>query len=46
VDFSIPPEDQELLAGLRSFIDRQVRPVEARFQPEIQRLVIARSLGR
>jgi acyl-CoA dehydrogenase len=36
MDFSIPPEDQELVIGLRSFIDRQVRPVEARFQPQIQ----------
>jgi acyl-CoA dehydrogenase len=36
MDFSIPPEDQELVTGLRSFIDRQVRPVEAHFQPQIQ----------
>jgi alkylation response protein AidB-like acyl-CoA dehydrogenase len=36
VDFSIPDEYQELLASFRSFLDRQVRPVEERFRPLLE----------
>ncbi|HEV8421303.1 MAG TPA: acyl-CoA dehydrogenase family protein, partial [Actinomycetota bacterium] len=36
MDFSIPDEYQELLSSFRSFLGRQVRPVEERFQPFLQ----------
>jgi acyl-CoA dehydrogenase len=36
VDFSIPDEYQELLKSFRSFLDREVRPVEDRHQAQIQ----------
>jgi acyl-CoA dehydrogenase len=36
MDFSIPDEHQELLASFRSFLDREVRPVEDRYRPQLQ----------
>jgi acyl-CoA dehydrogenase len=36
VDFRIPQEYRELLASFRSFLDREVRPVEQRFAPRLQ----------
>jgi acyl-CoA dehydrogenase len=36
VDFSIPSEYQELLSSFRSFLDRQVRPVEDRYRTQLQ----------
>jgi acyl-CoA dehydrogenase len=36
VDFSIPDEYQDLLASFRSFLDRQVRPVEDRYRSVLQ----------
>src|ERR671931_1020470 len=36
MDFTIPDEYQDLLAGFRSFLDREVQPVEERYQPQIQ----------
>jgi acyl-CoA dehydrogenase len=34
MDFTIPEEIQELVASFRSFLDREVRPVEERFRPD------------
>jgi acyl-CoA dehydrogenase len=36
MDFTIPDEYQDLLASFRAFLDREVRPVEERYQPQIQ----------
>jgi acyl-CoA dehydrogenase len=36
VDFSIPDEYQELLSSFRSFLDREVRPVEDRYRTQLQ----------
>ena len=36
MDFAINEEHQDLLASFRSFLGREVRPVEERYQPEIQ----------
>jgi acyl-CoA dehydrogenase len=36
VDFSIPDEYRELLKSFRSFLDREVAPVEDRFRTQIQ----------
>lgn len=36
MDFSVPDEYQELLKSFRSFLDREVGPVEDRFRAEIQ----------
>jgi acyl-CoA dehydrogenase len=36
MDFSIPDDYQQLLSSFRSFLDREVRPVEERFQPDLQ----------
>jgi acyl-CoA dehydrogenase len=36
MDFSIPDEHQELLASFRTFLDREVRPVEDRYRPQLQ----------
>jgi acyl-CoA dehydrogenase len=36
VDFEIPGEHRELVASFRMFLEREVRPVEERFQPELQ----------
>jgi acyl-CoA dehydrogenase len=36
VDFSIPDEYQELLRSFRSFLEREVTPVEERYRPLLQ----------
>src|SRR5439155_24940026 len=36
MDFTIPDDYQELLTGFRAFLDREVRPVEDKYQPQIQ----------
>jgi acyl-CoA dehydrogenase len=36
VDFSIPDEYQELLRSFRSFLEREVAPVEERYRPLLQ----------
>jgi acyl-CoA dehydrogenase len=36
VDFRIPDEYDELLGSLRSFLDREVRPVEERYRQRLQ----------
>ena len=36
MDFSVPDEYRELLASFRSFVEREVRPVEQRYQPKLQ----------
>ncbi|MGH2739420.1 MAG: acyl-CoA dehydrogenase family protein [Actinomycetota bacterium] len=36
MDFRIPDEYQELLASFRTFIDREVRPVEERYRAKLQ----------
>ncbi len=36
MDFTIPEEHRLLLASFRSFLDREVRPVEARYARELQ----------
>jgi acyl-CoA dehydrogenase len=36
MDFTIPDEYRELLASFRSFLDREVRPVDERFRVELQ----------
>ena len=36
MDFSIPDEYQELLSSFRSFLDREVRPVEDRYRTQLQ----------
>jgi acyl-CoA dehydrogenase len=36
VDFSIPDEYQELLSSFRSFLNREVRPVEDRYRTQLQ----------
>lgn len=36
MDFRIPDEYEQLLASFRSFVDREVRPVEQRFAPRLQ----------
>ena len=36
MDFSVPPELAELVASYRSFLDREVRPVEDRFAERLQ----------
>ena len=35
VDFSLPDDYRELLDSFRSFLDREVRPVEDRFRQEL-----------
>jgi acyl-CoA dehydrogenase len=37
VDFSIPEDLEALLGSFRSFLDREVRPVEERFRPDFER---------
>ena len=36
MDFRVPPELAELVASYRSFLDREVRPVEERFAERLQ----------
>lgn len=36
MDFSIPAELEEVRASFLSFLDREVRPVEERFRPQLQ----------
>jgi acyl-CoA dehydrogenase len=36
MDFSLSDEHQDLLASFRSFMDREVRPVEDRYRPQLQ----------
>ena len=36
MDFSVPQDYQDLLASFRSFLDREVRPVEERHAPQMQ----------
>src|SRR6266508_5026074 len=36
MDFAIPEEHRELVASFRSFLDREVRPVEERFAERLQ----------
>ena len=36
MDFTIPQDYQDLLASFRSFLDREVRPLEERFAAELQ----------
>src|SRR5919106_2016353 len=36
MEFTIPGEYRELLDSFRSFLEREVRPVEERFQPRLQ----------
>src|SRR5439155_7309980 len=36
MDFTVPDEYRELLASFRSFLDREVRPVDDRFRVELQ----------
>ena len=36
MDFDIPAEYRELLDSFRSFLDREVRPVEERYRPRLQ----------
>lgn len=36
MDFTIPDEHRELLDSFRSFLDREVRPVEERFRPRFE----------
>jgi acyl-CoA dehydrogenase len=36
VDFTIPDEYQELLRSFRSFLEREVTPVEERYRPQLQ----------
>lgn len=36
MDFRIADQDRQLLDAFRSFVDREVRPVEQRFQPRLQ----------
>ena len=36
MDFSIPPEYEELLGSFRSFLDREVRPLDERYARELQ----------
>ncbi len=44
MDFSIPTEYRDLLSSFRSFLEREVRPVEERFQPEIQDDVVTEEM--
>lgn len=37
MDFSIPEDLEARLSSFRSFLDREVRPVEERFRPEFER---------
>jgi hypothetical protein len=36
MDFTIPDEYTEVLDSFRSFLDREVRPVEERFRQRLQ----------
>src|SRR5436309_2888796 len=36
MDFSVSDEHQDLLASFRSFMDREVRPVEDLYRPQLQ----------
>src|SRR6266545_2265270 len=36
MDFTIPAEYEELLSSFRSFLDREIRPLEERFAQELQ----------
>jgi acyl-CoA dehydrogenase len=36
MDFSVPPEIEEVRASFKQFLDREVRPVEERFLPQLQ----------
>src|ERR671919_2167966 len=36
MDFRVPPELEEVRSSLKAFLDREVRPVEERFQQQIQ----------
>src|SRR5919106_2809670 len=36
MDFRVPPELEEVRSSLKTFLDREVRPVEERFQQQIQ----------
>jgi acyl-CoA dehydrogenase len=36
VDFSVPPELEEVRSSFRTFLDREVAPVDERFRPQLQ----------
>jgi acyl-CoA dehydrogenase len=44
VDFTVPDELQQLLESFRSFLEREVRPVEERFAPQFQEDVLSEEI--
>jgi acyl-CoA dehydrogenase len=44
MDFTIPEEYDQLLASYRSFLDREVRPVEERYGQEVQDDVVSEGM--
>jgi acyl-CoA dehydrogenase len=46
MDFTVTSEDRELIAAFRSFLDREVAPVEGRYRPQLQEDRLTEELAR